>query len=264
MRLALFALFALIAGGPCAQAQEMRHLSILTGSKGGTYYRFGEDIAGVIRRECTAELRVKESNGSLANLQRLRREEAAQLAIVQQDTLEYLKEAAPEDAKLQDIIQKIRYVFPLYAEEVHLITTAGSGITDVSHLRGKRVAVGDLESGTYLTATFILLLSQVAVTPVEIGEIPALERLLLPDGASNKIDAMFFVTGKPVTLLTGRKDANRLALVNIRNPAVLQKYEAARITSNDYRWLTQSVDTVKVMSVLMSFDFAMRTASILG
>ncbi len=256
MRVICFTLLLIVSGNGVVCAQEMRNLSILTGSPSGTYYRFGQDIARVIKEECGVDLKVKESKGSIANLQRLRHEEAAQLAIVQQDTLEYLKEAAPRDKQLQDIISKIRYVFPLYSEEVHLITTKSSGITELSQIAGKRVAVGDLESGTYLTATFIMLLTGLKVIPVEIAETEALRRLLLPEGAPDKIDAMFFVAGKPVRLFTeDRKADERLALVNIREPAVLQRYGAAKITPDDYPWLTHSIDTVKVVAVLMAFDF---------
>jgi len=255
MRVIHLALCIVLGGMSSSFAQEMRNLSILTGSPTGTYYRFGQDIAKIVREECDAELKVKESEGSLANIQRLRREDSAQLAIVQQDTLEYLKEAARQDKKLQDIITKIRYVFPLYAEEIHLITTRTSGITDLSQIAGKRVAVGNLESGTYLTTTFVLLLSRIAITPIEINEVQALPRLFLPDSSPDKIDAMFYVAGKPVSLLTKDSRAGQLSLVNIRDPAVRQRYSPAKITSDDYPWLTRDIDTVKVTSVLMSFDF---------
>lgn len=255
MRVVHLALFIMLGGMSSSLAQEMRNLSILTGSPSGTYYRFGQDIAKIVREECDAELKVKESEGSLANIQRLRREDSAQLAIVQQDTLEYLREAGRQDKKLQDIITKIRYVFPLYAEEIHLITTKSSGITDFSQIAGKRIAVGNLESGTYLTTTFVLLLSRIAITPVEINEVQALPRLFLPDSSPDKIDAMFYVAGKPVSLLTKDSRASQLSLVNIRDPAVRQRYSPVKITSDDYPWLTRDIDTVKVTSVLMSFDF---------
>src|SRR5262249_1933131 len=72
----------------------------------------------------------------------------------------------------------------------------------------------------------------------------------------DKVDAMFYVAGKPVSLFTeDRRTGERLALVNIREPAVLQRYNAAKITPEDYPWLARSIDTVKVGAVLMSFDF---------
>jgi TRAP transporter TAXI family solute receptor len=256
MRILLAALLGTILWSGVATAQEMQKMSILTGLKSGTYFRFGQDIAQVISKECNAEITVKESQGSLANLQRLRHEVFSQLAIVQQDTLDYLKTAAAKDVKLQDMIKNIRYIFPLYSEEVHLVTTRNSGIKNLRDIAGKRVAIGVGESGTYLTASFILLLSGIDVEEVEIGGADALRRLLLPADDANKVDAMFYVAGTPVKLYTetpGLKD--KLAAVTINEPAVLDRYNPAQLTAQDYAWIDDKVDTVKVKSVLMTYDF---------
>jgi TRAP transporter TAXI family solute receptor len=256
MRALLAAILALAASTAFAHAQDMRDMSILTGKTTGTYYRFGQDIAALILKDCGAEIAVKESQGSLANLQRLRHEANSQLAIVQQDTLDYLKTAAGADPKLQNIARSIRYVFPLYSEEVHLVTTKGSGIKRLKDIAGKRVAVGEGESGTYLTASFILLLSRIDVTPVEVGQAEGLRRLLLPAGDPFKIDALFYVAGTPVKLFTENKALrDQLAGVAIDDPVVLERYTPAKLTSADYGWITDKVDTVQVRSVLMTYDF---------
>lgn len=243
----------------CAQpafAQELRNMSILTGMKTGTYFRFGTDIAELMRRECGAEIAVKDSAGSLANLQRLRHESFTQLAIVQQDTLDYLKKAAASDPKLQEIARSIRYVFPLYSEEVHLVTTRTSGIKRLADLAGKRVAIGEPESGTYLTASFVLLLSGVKAKPLEISQKEALYRMMLPAGDPAAIDALFYVAGAPVKLFTESPDlASRLAGVAIDDPAVLERYNPATLTSEDYAWIDAKVPTIRVRSVLMTYDF---------
>src|SRR5688572_29875993 len=256
MRILLSAILGLVLSSGLGVAQEMRNMSILTGMKSGTYFRFGQDIAQVINKECGTDIVVKESQGSLANLQRLRHEIFSQLAIAQQDTLDYLKTAAAKDTKLQDIIKNIRYVFPLYSEEVHLVTTKTSGIKKLKDITGKRVAVGVGESGTYLTASFILLLSGIDVEQVEIGGVDALRRLLLPADDANKVDAMFYVAGTPVKLYTETpRLKDKLAGVTIDEPAVLDRYNAAELTSQDYPWIDTKVDTVKVRSVLLTYDF---------
>ena len=231
-------------------------MSILTGQKTGTYFRFGHDIADLMRRECGAEIEVKESQGSLANLQRLRHEVHSQLAIVQQDSLDYLKTAAGTDTKLQEIARSIRYVFPLYAEEVHLVTTKGSGNRKLRDLAGKKIAVGEGASGTYLTASFILLLSGIDVTQVEIGPAEGLRRLLLPAKDPNRVDALFYVAGTPVKLFTENPALrDQLAAVAIDDPAILDRYSPTKLTPDDYEWITDDVNTVAVRSVLMTYDF---------
>lgn len=256
MRVLLWVLVIFVYSMTQLHAQELRNMSILTGQKTGTYFRFGNDIADLLRNECGADISVKESQGSLANLQRLRHETHSQLAIVQQDTLDYLKKAASADTKLQDIVKSIRYVFPLYSEEVHLVTTKGSGIRNLRDIANKRIAIGEGASGTYLTASFIMLLSGINVQKVEIGQIEGLRRLLLPESDPNRIDALFYVAGAPVKLFTENLALrDKLAGVAIDDPAVLERYNASQLTSDDYGWIDGRVNTVRVRSVLMTYDF---------
>jgi uncharacterized protein len=256
MRALLWTVLGLFLSAGIVRAQDMQDMSILTGKKTGTYYRFGQDIASLIQKECGATLTVKESQGSLANLQRLRHEVHSQLAIVQQDTLDYLKTAAASDPKLHEIVRSIRYVFPLYSEEVHLVTTKTSGIKRLKDIAGKRVAIGEGESGTYLTANFILLLSRIDVKPVEIDQVEGLRRMLLPATDPNKIDALFYVAGTPVKLFAENAALRtQLAGVAIDSPEVLERYTPAQLTSADYGWIGDKVDTVQVRSVLMTYDF---------
>ena len=98
MHLFLGFLFAALFAFDGAKAQEMRNLSILTGLPGSTYHRFGQDIAQVLRQECGIELEVKSSAGSMENMRRLRHEKFTQLAIVQQDILDYMRVASEIDA----------------------------------------------------------------------------------------------------------------------------------------------------------------------
>ena len=110
---ALGVLIVVIVLSGLANAQDMRKMSILTGPEGGTYYRFGKDIAEVVRRECGADLEVRPSQGSLDNLARLRSEPYAQMAIVQQDVLDYVLLSESRDPTLKEWIEKFKYVVPL-------------------------------------------------------------------------------------------------------------------------------------------------------
>lgn len=236
-----------------AQAQSMRNMSILTGPEAGTYYRFGEDIATVIEHDCGAKVEVKPSSGSIETFHRLRNEKYSQLAIVQEDALEYLGRS--DDTTLKEWATKFKYVFPLYMEEVHLVARKGSRITRLEDLARRRVAIGEAQSGTNLTSAIILLNANISVEPEEIGTEAAIERLFASDPAQ-RIDAMFYVAGKPIRLLSDDdKRLSDLTLVTIETPGVTSKYLPAVITREDYRWLDRDVRTVGVRAVLMSFDF---------
>ncbi len=257
MRL-IFLILNLAAFNAHAQSPEMSNLSILTGKKELTYYKIGSDIARVINEECGSVLEVRESLGSLDNFQRLRDEPSVQLAIVQEDSIEYLKKVATKDKKISRLVEAVRYVFPLYPEEVHLVSTRESSIQTLGDLEGKRVGVGNLESGTYLTSTFLLTAAGIAVIPVEIDGRDALERLSLHQDSAQKIDAFFLVTGKPTPLLAAeQKNSVDLKILPITHPTLnnLKPYKRAEITKEDYSWVESPVATLSVQAVLIAFNF---------
>jgi hypothetical protein len=232
-------------------------MSILTGSPDGTYFQFGRNIQEIIAQECNGDLTVKQSEGSLDNLKRLRNEPFTQLAIVQSDALEFLKFSAETSKELKDQADNFRYVFSLYPEEVHIVTRQDTGIRSIRDLSGRRVAIGSPTSGTNLTATLLLRRIGINVKESRIGEIDALE-LLLSTNPAERIDAMFYVVGKPAPLFS-KEDArfSNLRLVEIADPNIESygKYKEAIITSSDYGWLTSDVKTVAVTAALVSFDF---------
>ncbi|HWE18062.1 MAG TPA: TAXI family TRAP transporter solute-binding subunit [Hyphomicrobiaceae bacterium] len=245
-----------------AAAQDMRNMSILTGAEGGTYYRFGNDIGAVVRKICTADLEVRDSQGSIDNLGRLRSEPLAQLAIVQQDVLDYVRLNRDRHPAIQNWVASFKYVHPLYREEVHIVARRDAGVRTLADLAGKRVAVGEPRSGTNLTATIILDRANLRgrLKEVEVGARDAILGLLGLQGGA-LVDAAFYVAGQPVPLLSRAdpqitdKHLAQLTLVAIpKNPAP-NLYAPAQLTQETYPWLDRTVDTVSVRAVLITYDF---------
>jgi TRAP transporter TAXI family solute receptor len=246
-------------------AQDMGNMSILTGPDGGTYYRFGVDMGAVIKKVCRADLEVRSSQGSLDNLARLRSEPFAQLAIVQQDALAYVLLNKGRHPTIADWVDKFRYVLPLYREEVHIVVRRDAGLRTLADLAGKSVAVGEPRSGTNLTATLLLkaaglLEGPSAVKEAQIGAREGIQRLLdARDGA--RIDAVFYVAGQPVPLLSGadsaitEKQLSLLSLVSIPDNPAKSLYSEARLTRSTYPWLDRAVETVAVRAVLITYDY---------
>jgi TRAP transporter TAXI family solute receptor len=249
---------ALALAGPGA-AQSLRDMSILSGAMSGTYYQFSLDISTLVKTRCGKSITVRESTGSLDNLRRLRSEQATQLAIVQQDVLDYLRMSERGDARIKDWIAKFKYVHALYPEEVHIVVRRDSGLRTLADLAGKRIVTGQPGSGTSLTATFVLAgLSK--FTEIQLSPREGILRLLDLVGGE-RVDAVFYVAGKPVPLLTG-KDAliterhlRMLSFVRILKQEVPSWYDAAELAPSIYPWLERTVDTVSVRSVLIAYDF---------
>lgn len=239
-----------------AAAQDMNHLGIVTGSKTGTYFQIGNDINKIITYVCHAPVAVHDSAGSLDNLRRLRKEEFVQLALAQHDVLSFIKVYRQDDIELQDWVNKFRYVFSLYPEEVHIVTRRGSGVNSLRDLAGRRVGMGLADSGTMITATLLLGLVDLKVHSEQVGSDEALGRLFLDSNDPKHLDAFFQVAGKPFKLLTGNAPRQSdLTLVAIDDPRVFQLYKRAAILKADYPWLDHDTETVAVMSALVTFDF---------
>lgn len=254
LRIILTSCLVLVPFVPAFSADE---IGMVTGSKSGTYIQFGRDIASVATSE-ELDILVKESGGSLDNIRRLVSVENAALGIVQSDVLGFLSRSdLPGNKKTA---KRLRLVFPFYNEEVHLF--ARRGITRFEDLEGKRVAVGAEGSGNWVTSTN--LLGMLNVNPAErlrLRPETALKAVL-----SGKIDAMFYVAGKPVKLfqvLDKMKTNSALMhlveevhFVPLDHSQMLAEYVTGEIGSDDYSWVSGSVATIAVKAVLVSFDFS--------
>ena len=241
----IFVLFVLMVTASFVSAQDM---GIITGSKKGTYYQFGLNLAELVKSR-GIKLRVDDSAGSVQNVFAVYKTSGTPLGIVQSDVLAFVAKIET-DPVLKRIASKTRMVFPLYNEEVHLL--ANKDITDFDDLADKTVAIGEEGSGIYLTAR--LLFESSDVKPREMLPVGPVEALaLLKQG---KIDAMFYVAGFPVKLFAEDvAAADGLALVPITNKSILEFYPSAQIPANTYSWQDQTIQTVAVKAVLISYDF---------
>ena len=229
-------------------ADSAQDMGIVTGSKKGTYYQFGLNMAELVKQK-GVRLRVDDSQGSVQNVFSVYKAPDTQLGIVQSDVLAFVAKIQT-DLVLQRIAAKTKMVFPFYNEEVHLL--ANADVKDFDDLSGKIVAIGEEGSGIYLTSR--LLFEASGVKPrdmLAVGPVDALALLKKGD-----IDALFYVAGVPVKLFTEDVTADdKLALIPITNKSILEFYPAVQIPSNTYRWQKQVVNTVAVKAVLISYDF---------
>jgi TRAP transporter TAXI family solute receptor len=124
-------------------------IRIATGTVDGAYYAFAQRYARLLAAD-GIELEVVPTVGSVENLALLRRGDVT-LALVQGGT------ATAEDR------DHLRALGSLFLEPVWVFTPEHPAIDRLSDLRGTRLAVGDVGSGTNLLAT--QLLSANGVTP---------------------------------------------------------------------------------------------------
>jgi TRAP transporter TAXI family solute receptor len=232
-------------------------LAIITGKKKGTYYQFGLNLQELVKPR-GINLDVYDSTGSIENLYAVYKRPHTQMGIVQSDVLAFVSRVQSNPV-LKKIAEKTKMIFPLYNEEIHLL--GRRELADFDDLNGKRVAIGEEGSGTYLTARLLFEVS--GVTPKEMvptGTDDALSQL-----KKGTIDAMFYVAGYPVKLFAEDvAEEDGLALIPIVNKRIIEFYPRAEIPAGTYKWQKQSVNTAAVKAVLVSYDFRMLNCDYVG
>jgi len=249
-----FLALAILALGPMAFAAD---LGLITGSEKGTYYQFGLNLQTLLKPQ-GIDVTVYPSKGSVENIYAVYQRPGVQMGIVQADVLAFVSRIQT-DPVLKRIASKTRMVFPLYNEEVHLL--ARRDIRDFDDLSDKRVAIGREGSGTYLTTRLLFKTSE--VTPKEMVPIDTDEALA--ELKAGHIDAMFYVAGYPVKLLTEKvASEDGLALIPITNKAITEFYPSVQVPAGTYAWQETAVPTVAVKAVLVAFDFRRTDCDTIG
>ncbi len=230
---------------------------MVTGGPKGTYYQFGLNLERLVQG-AGIDLNVHNSNGSVENIYAVYKRPHTQMGIVQSDVLAFVAKVQT-DPVLKRIAKKIKMVYPLYNEEVHLL--GKKEIRDFEDLEGRRVAIGKEGSGSYLTARLLFEVSGIRpAETVAIGASYALDRL-----KRGEVDAMFYVAGYPVKLFTEEvSSADNLALLPILNKNITEFYAKTSIPGNTYPWQEMVTDTVAIKSVLVSFNFRMANCDNVG
>lgn len=123
-------------------------ITIATGPEHGRYRLVTASLGREIEQRLGVDVRFVHTSGSLENL-RLIQEGRADFALFQPGTHRIL------GARLSGP-REPAFVANLYSEVVHLIVRRGSGVEHPGDLRGKRVAVGQPQSGDYAMSRVLL------------------------------------------------------------------------------------------------------------
>jgi len=226
-----------------------------TGGTGGMYYAYGTELAKMIDADGKGHaLDVKMTAGSAANL-RLLREKFLDLAIVQSDTLSNAINGRGVFAAAGPGVGYAA-VAGLYTEACQIVVSKNSGINNVSELVGKRVSVGERESGVLQNAEQILMAHGLTFEMIETVY------MSFTDAASamekGQIDAFFITAGAPTAAIADLANHKEIKILSIEpdvqnNMMKLYKgYTRCTIPANTYTGQTEEVNTIGVKAVLVA------------
>lgn len=256
--LSTFALVVCCLGVLSGCSQDNKDLKLGTGNEQGNYYKFGEYLAQEVKNSKDASeigtIVVEPTAGSSANL-RLLSQGFLDLAIVQADTLSDAYNGTGFFSN-SGAYRGYSAVAGLYTEACQIIVRADSNITSVEDLAGKRVSLGERESGVLQNATQILdayNLRETDFTP-EYLSFSDSEKAL----EEGKIDAAFITAAIPTPAVTKLSEAVEVRVLPVDAEAAKQLmkrhpyYTTCTIPANTYAGQTQEIQTVGVRAVLVA------------
>jgi len=160
-------------------------------------------------------------------------------------------------------VRPLRVVMPLYDEEVYFVVRADSPLRYVHEIRGRRVNVGPVGSGTALTATTAYAKMFGQALPAADASFLSNEEALLHLASDRSIDVAVVVAGQPAKLFAdmkpGARQLVRLLAVDPAAPetaALADLYAPATIRAEAYpNWLGADVPAIAVKSLLVTRDW---------
>ena len=131
---------------------ETNIVTIATGGSSGPYNIIATTLADGYSNEFGVNSRTETTGASAENLN-LMNQESVEMSFVMSDAL---VQAVNGEESFSEPIENVQQVAALYPNFVQLITTEGAGIDSVEDLEGKRVAVGDQNSGVEIATRSVL------------------------------------------------------------------------------------------------------------
>ena len=244
-------LFVLAALTACGQKGRLR---IGTAGEGGNYNSLGKALSQTLQKDpYKINVEVKTTAGSAANI-RLLSQDYLELAIAQSDVIDEMYAGTLDTQAMKGYSA----IASLYPEPVQIVVRADSGIASVSDLAGKKVSVGEADSGTQKNAAQILQAYGLTSNLLTVQNMTYAEASkALGDGS---IDAMFCTAGAPAQVITDLSGTTPVSLVPIEGQqsdlltGAYGFYAKAVIPAGTYIGQDSDVTTLAVMSVLLASD----------
>lgn len=215
---------------------DLKFFRIGTGGTGGTYFIIGGLLANGISnppgsRPCNSGgscgvpnlIAVAQSTaGSMANLAMLKLR-VLESAIVQDDlALTNVKKVVPDQPQL-------RLIAHLYPDTLHVVALADSDIDDLQDLKGKKVALGQDDSGSAASALDLFKALNIPIKPVYGQSYEAADALL-----NKEVAAFVMIGGYPLPMITSLAESTGIRLLTVEPKNSIPAFAVATIPADLY------------------------------
>jgi len=242
----------------CIPAFSTDFITLGTGEINGTYYPTGHYLCKFVnknRDKTNVRCSVESTDGSVYNINAIQSGKF-NFAIAQSDTV-YQAINGIQKFKNKPV-KKLRAVMSIYPELFTLITRKDSSISNVAALKGKRVNMGNIKSGSEAIA--LELLNEYGLKRGDFVssslKIADTEDALI----DNKIDAYFFMVGHPAETIKNAADSIDISIVPILENEVKEfiakrpYFVPAIIPAKMYKGVNESIPTFSVKAVIVTSE----------
>jgi len=202
-----------------------------TGGNTGTYFAYTNVVGSILKDKTGYDFSVVSTGGSVANLKGIEVGDY-KMAIVQNDTMINAYNGLTDNFTTK--ITNFSVVAEVYSEVVQVVVDAKykDTVKTLADLKGLRVSVGDIGSGTYnntkelLAAVGLDIDKDIIQSNLSVGS----SADAMKDGG---LDAFFFTSGAPTTAITELIQAKDIYLLSI-DDAVMDNFIASHKIDGKY------------------------------
>lgn len=241
------------AGGN-SSSSEKTFLTIATGGSSGPYFALGGALSNLFNEKIDGVNVSVQSTGASAVNATLLGTKKAEIAFAMNDVISYAY-TGEEVFKDKGKVENLRGIASLYPNFVQVVTVEGTGINEISDLKGKRVGVGAPGSGTEVNARQILSAHGITYEDIDEDFLSYAESIeQLKNGA---VDVAFLTSGLPNATIMDLSTTHDVKIVPIRKEPIEKLaeeypfYSSEMIPAGTYD-NEEDVETAAVMTLLVT------------
>lgn len=209
-----------------ACAANEGELILTTGGTGGSYYPYGGAMATIFTNNIPDVKVTSTASGASAENARLLNSKEADLAILQNDVLDYAYNGTEVFKDEGKALTNLATIGTLYSEVIQIVVSADSGISSLNDMKGKKISVGAAGSGTEANARQIL--ESYGITYDDLGKVEYLSFAESSTAVQNMtLDGFFCTAGVPNPSILELNAARKIVILSVeadKADALIAKY----------------------------------------
>lgn len=233
---------------------DNKKVTLGSGNKGGVYYKFANDYADKLKTlNKNVSVQVKTTAGTNGNM-RLLKQGFIDVAIVQSDVLKDAVFGNGDYANNE--ASNVAALGALYTEAIQIVASVNSGINEIQDLIGKRVSVGEEESGVIRNAKIILDAYGIGGSDIKKSNLGFRESAAAL--AAGKIDAFFCTAGVPTPAISELAQGSNIRILTINGSDISRierqhsEFVTVQIPAGTYRNQDSSIATIGMKAILVA------------